>query len=108
MASDKDYLNYVMKLLSPIEGVSSKSMFGGYGLFHEGSMFALISGNGLFFKIDDSNRSLYEQAGSKQYKPMPYYQVPTEVLEDTGKLLDWANISISVAHSTVSKKKRQR
>jgi DNA transformation protein len=106
MAPNKDYLDYVTKLLSPIEGVSSKSMFGGYGVFHEGAMFALVSGTGLFFKVDDSSRPVYERAGSKQYKPMPYYQVPAEVLQDTGKLLDWAQTAVSVAHSTNSKKKR--
>lgn len=106
MVPNKNYLDHVMELLAPVGGVSSKSMFGGYGLFHEGGMFALISGTGLFFKVDDSNRSAYEQAGSKQYKPMPYYQVPAEVLENTEKLLEWARLSIAVAHSSTGKKKK--
>ncbi len=107
MAPNKDYMEYVMDLLAPIGGVSSKSMFGGYGLFQEGDTFALISGTGLFFKVDDTNRSGYEQAGSQQYKSMPYYQVPVEVLEDTEGLLDWAWTSIVVAHSSAGKKKRR-
>ncbi len=106
MAPDKAYLDRVMMRLVPLGSVSYKSMFGGYGLFHEGCMFALISGNGLFFKVDNSNRSLYEQNGCKQYKPMPYYQVPAEVFEDTTKLLDWARLSISVAHTSTGSKKR--
>jgi DNA transformation protein len=97
-----------MDLLAPVGGITSKSMFGGYGIFHEGDMFALISGASLFFKVSDSNRSEYEQAGSKQYRPMPYYQVPSEVLEDTGRLPDWARTSISVAHSSASKKKKPK
>ncbi len=31
-------------------------MFGGYGVFHDGKMLALISGSNLYFKVDDSNR----------------------------------------------------
>ena len=108
MVPDKSYLAHVMELLAPVGGVSSKSMFGGYGLFHEGDMFALISGTGLFFKVDDSNRAAYEQAGSKPYKPMPYYQVPAEVLEHTDRLLDWARLSMTVAHSSAGKNKRKR
>ena len=108
MAPNREYLDRVMGLLAPLGGVSGKSMFGGYGLFHDGDMFALISGTGLFFKADDSNRSGYEQAGSKQYRPMPYYQVPAEVLQDTVRLLDWARASLTVAHSSTGRKKRQR
>lgn len=105
MAPNKDYLDRVMKLLAPIEGVSSKPMFGGYGLFHESAMFALVSGAGLFFKVDDSNRAAYEQAGSKQYKPMPYYLVPAEVLEHAEKFLEWARAAMAVAHSADKKKR---
>lgn len=105
MAPNKDFLDLVMGRLTPLGAVSSRSMFGGYGLFHEGTMFALISGAGLFFKVDDSNRSIYEQAGSKQYKAMPYYQAPAEVLADAGKLLDWAKASVAAAHASAGKKK---
>ncbi|TFH25760.1 TfoX family protein [Candidatus Bathyarchaeota archaeon] len=74
--------------------------------FYEGAMFALISGTILFFKVDDSNRSVYEQTGSKRHGLMPYYLVPAEVFKDEAKLLDWARESISIAHSNVGKKER--
>ena len=106
MAGDKDFLDHVTSLLGPIKGVTNKTMFGGYGIFHDGEMFALIKGTGLFFKVDATNRPDYEKAGSKQYKPMPYYQVPAEVLGDTAKLLDWACVSMRIAHAPAAKKKR--
>ena len=105
MAPNKEYLDNVMTLLAPLGSISVKSMFGGFGLFHEGAMFALISGNGLFFKVDESNRTLYEKAGSKKYGPMPYYLVPKEIFQDVTKLLDWARQSILIAHSSTAKKK---
>ena len=107
MAPNKEYLNNVMKLFAPLGSVSVKSMFGGSGIFHEGAMFALIVGTGIFFKVNDSNRSKYEQAGSNKHGRMPYYQVPTDVLQDETKLLDWARESISIAHSIAAKKKRK-
>ena len=106
MAADGNFLGQVMDLLTPIGGVSSKAMFGGHGIFHEGQMFALLKGTGLFFKVDDSNRLDYEKAGSKQYKPMPYYQVPVDVLSNTVVLLGWARASIQIAHESETKKKR--
>ena len=32
--------------LNTIEGVTSEKMFGGFGIFHEGQMFALVNSNG--------------------------------------------------------------
>ncbi len=105
MPADKKFLDHAIELLAPLGAVTSKPMFGGYGIFFEGDMFALISGNGLFFKADASNLAAYQQAGSKQYKPMPYYQVPADVMADTSKLLEWARASTAVAHASAKKKR---
>ncbi len=105
MPADEDFLKDVVKKLASLQGVSSKPMFGGYGIFRDSKMFALIKGKGLFFKVDDSNRADYEAAGSKQYKPMPYYQVPDDVLANTPKLLIWAKASVQVANAAPAKKK---
>lgn len=82
-------------------------MFGGYGIFHEGVMFALISNDTLYFKVNESNRDAYERAGSKPFpRGMPYWEVPSELFEDTTKLHEWANISITIAHEAAKKKQR--
>ncbi len=105
MAADKNFLNHVMDLLAPLDGISSRAMFGGYGIFHEGDMFALITDSGLHFKVNETNRVAYQEAGSKQFKPMPYYEVPADVMEDTAALHEWANISIAIGHATAKKKR---
>ena len=105
MTADKDLLNHVMDLLAPIDGISNRAMFGGFGIFHEGDMFALVTNSGLHFKVTETNLSAYQEAGSKQFKPMPYYEVPADVLDDTVMLLEWAEISIAVGHATAKKKK---
>jgi len=105
MTTDKDFLNHVMDLLAPLDGISSRAMFGGFGIFHEGDMFALITNSGLHFKVNETNLAAYQEAGSKQFKPMPYYEVPADVLEDRTMLLESAEISIAVGHATAKKKK---
>lgn len=106
MTADAGFRDHVMDILAPLGSISSRSMFGGYGIFAESDMFALISGSEVFFKVDASNIVAYEEAGSKKYGPMPYYRVPTEVLENSAKLLDWARTSISIARSAAKKKRR--
>ena len=81
-------------------------MFGGYGIFAGGGMFALISGSALFFKVDDSNRAVYDAADSKQYGSMPYYRVPADVLGDHSRLIDWARTSVAIAHAAPKTRRR--
>ena len=105
MAADEGFRDRVLARLAPLPGVSSRSMFGGFGIFSEQGMFGLISGSDLFFKVDESNLAEYEKAGSKKHGPMPYYKVPEAVLEDVPQLLSWARTSIAVAERAPKKKK---
>lgn len=43
MTGEADFLAEITERLASIDGVTNRIMFGGYGIFHEGSMFALIS-----------------------------------------------------------------
>ncbi len=95
-----------MDLLASIGDIKSRAMFGGHGIFHEGDMFALISGSTLYFKVNETNLTAYEKAGSRRFKPMPYYEVPAEIMEDTATLHDWARTSIAIGHATATKKRR--
>ncbi len=106
MTADTSYLNHVMDLLAPLGDIQNRAMFGGYGIFHEGDMFALISGSTLYFKVNESNLAAYEKAGSARFKPMPYYEVPAEIMEDSATLHDWARTSVAIGHATAKKKQR--
>ena len=107
MKVSPEFLNFVMEKLLPIGDIRSRAMFGGYGIFHEGLMFSLNAEYTLYFKVNDSNRYIYEKAGSKPFPHgISYWEVPTEVLEDNAKLHEWANISITIAQEAAKKKQR--
>jgi DNA transformation protein len=107
MGGDQAFMSYAMELLAPLGDVRSRSMFGGYGIFHEGDMFALISGSTLYFKVDDTNRAAFEAARSHRFQTMPYFSVSAEVLEGGEQLHDWAGAAIAVGHATATKKRRK-
>ena len=108
MPLDPGYMEYVMEMLQPLGEVTSRPMFGGYGVFESGDMFALVSADRLYFKADDSNRSRYEDAGSAQFNPMPYWEVPADVMDSDTDLEAWARISIELARAVPKKKRRPR
>lgn len=95
-----DAVEQLLDTLGPIGDVSSRKMFGGYGVFESGAMFALVNSAGVVhLKADDSNRSRFEEAGSERHGRMPYYQIPADVLSDEGLLREWATVSIGIAHA---------
>ncbi len=97
---------WLEKSLSDTGIISRRKMFGGYGVFESGVMFALITSEGtVHFKVNDSNLERFEKAGSQKHGRMPYYSVPDEVLQNQNSLCDWASLSIKIAHDTQTKKK---
>ena len=105
MPASKAFLDLILEKLSNLGTVSGKSMFGGFGVFHDGVMFGLIANDVLYLKADDSNREDYTKRNSPQYKPMPYFKVPDDVFEEVDELVIWAQKSVGVAHSTPAKKR---
>ncbi|MBI1209114.1 MAG: transcriptional regulator [Azospirillum sp.] len=94
-------------------------MFGGHGIYCDGTMFALIADDMLYFKVDDSNRPRYAALGLQPFKPfadrptvMSYYPVPFEVLEDPDEVFIWATEAFQVARraaaAKAAKKPRRR
>jgi DNA transformation protein len=107
MKASVEYLNFIMDKLWPIGDIRSRAMFGGYGIFYEGSMFALIAEDTLYFKVDESNRSTYEKARSRPFPHgISYWEVPAEVIEENSKFLDWANMSIRIARGAPKKRNK--
>jgi len=107
MKASPEYLHFIMDKLSPINGIRSRAMFGGYGIFCGDSMFALIAEDTLYFKVNESNRAVYKKAQSKPFPHgISYWEVPAEVIEEDSKLLDWANLSMDIARSAPKKRRK--
>jgi DNA transformation protein len=100
-----DSAKKIQDCLAPLGDIRIRKMFGGYGVFEEETMFALVDSQGnIFFKADETNFQLFEAAGSQKHGRMPYYQVPEHVLEDDKVLQVWAQTSITISKKTKKKK----
>ena len=105
MIKRSDFADYVTQdLLAGLPGVRARAMFGGYGVYQDDVMFAIIVDDTLYFKVDDSNRKKYEKLGSKPfvYKSrgkrvtMSYWELPAEAMDDRSEILRWAERSIRI------------
>lgn len=105
MSTEREFVEYIVELLLPLEGIRAKRMFGGYGLFRDGLMFGLIAGSTLYFKTDSQNlahftaRELepftYPKAG--KVVQMSYYRAPEEAFDNSETMCEWAEIAYQAA-----------
>ena len=87
--------------------VVGKPMFGGVGIYSGPLFFGIISkADVLYFKVDDSNRQDFVDAGMGPFRPfgeegetMNYMEVPGAVLENAEQLAIWAEKAVEVART---------
>ncbi len=114
-----EFVEYVTgDLLSDLDGVTSRAMFGGYGIYQDGVVFAMVVDERLYYKVGESSRAEYEAHGAKPFtylhgkgaaaKPvaMSYWEVPEEILEDRAALREWTAKAIAASRAKKSAKKR--
>lgn len=81
--------------------LSTRKMFGGVGIFEQGTMFAIVNSAGqVYFRAGDENLERFTAAGSHRHGKMPYYSVPDAVLRDGRVLLGWAESAIAVSRAS--------
>lgn len=85
-----------LEKLGSIDGVTSKKMFGGHGIFHEGKMFGIVDSKGNYFlKADEALKPEFLEMGSEQHSRMPYYSIPNAILTSHDELISLAHKSIA-------------
>jgi DNA transformation protein len=99
------FVAHLLDLLGMVGGVTARAMFGEYGFFKGGTMFALIWQGNFHVRTDDQNRASHEALGLAQFiypgrgRPvaMPYFQVPPAALDDPDEMARWARPAIAAA-----------
>jgi DNA transformation protein len=113
MAKRSEFVDYLLEQLSPLGDVSAKSMFGGWGIYHEGRMFALVADDTLYLKVDDVSRADFERENLRPFRyerrdqgeaTLPYYEAPTATLDDRELLCAWGQKGVDAATRAAAKK----
>ncbi|WP_372982678.1 TfoX/Sxy family protein [Marinobacter sediminum] len=95
-------LNDVFALFGAVE---ARRMFGGYGIYHDGLMFALVADDVLYLKVDDSTSGEFVELGLQQFEyekngkvmRMSYYAAPEEIFDDLEQAREWAEKAYGAA-----------
>ncbi len=94
------------------EGITYRAMMGGYTLYKDGKVFAIIDDEKLYFKGSSNTEGWYLEHGAKKFwymkegkkQYMNYFLMPSDVLENKDEFSEWFDMALSVA--TLPKKKK--
>ena len=107
MAVSDEQIEFVRDLFSALPGLSTRKMFGGLGIYSEGTIFAIIGPeDALLIKAKGTLAQALASEGSTQWsyegkpgKPaaMPYWPLPDSALDDPEEACHWARRSLDEA-----------
>lgn len=72
MASSKEFLEYVLEQLSPLEGVSYRPMMGEYVIYYQGKVIGGVYDDRFLVKPTKNALSVMNAAGREPVMDIPY------------------------------------
>lgn len=111
-----EYIEYLKEVFEQFGPIMARKMFGGYGIYNNGLMFALVADGVLYLKADEKNSDYFRNAGLDQFEydkngkvvKMSYYQAPDEIMEDREEAAVWARRSYESALRAQKAKRKTR
>lgn len=116
MALDTGLVDWVVEALEPVGVVTSRRMMGGATLYCDGTIFAIVAMDALWFKADAQNVAAFEAAGCGLFTyeregrvaTMNYRRAPDEVYDDADAMREWAMLGIAAGRRAPVKAKRKK
>ena len=115
MVASDTFATFLREQLAPLGRFSMRRMFGKTGIFCDGVMFAMVTENTLYFRVDDQNRETFREA--EAFPPLNYakqgatidlsfWRAPERLFDEPDELVSWARTALAAAHRVVAKRVR--
>lgn len=92
-------VEWVAEAMAPVGTVSHRKMMGGATLYLDGTIFAIVAGDALWFKADRESDATWDAKGAERFAmtdkngrvmSMNYRRAPDDCLDDADALRRWA------------------
>jgi DNA transformation protein and related proteins len=120
MPNTRDFIEHVLELAAPAGRVSARPMFGGHGIYVDGTIAAIIVDDELYLKTDDKTRGAFTDLELPPFTyrthkdgavhVTSYYRAPDEALESPPAMREWLRraLAASLAKRTTKVKRPRR
>ncbi|MBX9797654.1 TfoX/Sxy family protein [Sphingomonas sp.] len=117
MAFDAGLVGWVAEALAPLGDVSHRPMMGGAALYLDGTIFALVDGDALWFKADAESDADWDAIGAERFSftkadgqvaVMRYRRAPDDVYDDADAMRHWAALAVAAGQRAAAAKRPKR
>jgi DNA transformation protein len=115
MVASESFAEFLREQLAPLGRLSMRRMFGKTGVFCDGVMFAMVTENIVYFRVDDQNRDALREAAihpplnyarKGELIDLAFWRVPERLFDQPEELMEWACAALAAAHRVAAKRAR--
>ena len=108
MAVTQEFMDYIIEQIDNAGVITAKAMFGGYHVYSDGKLFALVIDNKLFVKITDAGKEFAQ--GITQVPAFPKTKILSFLIEDQLEDREWLStlVRITVAELPEADPKKKK
>jgi DNA transformation protein len=102
MSIDEGLYAWVQEALEPLGPVTMRKMMGAAVLYLDGTIFAVLDEEAVWFKADATSAAIWDAAGCERFtftgkdgkvEVMNYRRAPGDVYDDPGAMQHWAKLA---------------
>jgi DNA transformation protein len=107
----------IVEMFAAFGPVVPRRMFSGFGVFADGTMFALVARDTLYLKADRRTLPAFEREGQgpftytakgRKRASMSYWRAPDRLYDDPDELAAWARDALAAAHRSGRPKAKRK
>ena len=113
MVASDSFAEFLREQLASLGHVTMRRMFGKTGVFCDGLMFAMVTDDTLYFRVDEHNREAFKEAAS--FPPLNYqkkgssidlsfWRAPERLLDEPDEFVTWARTALAAARRVAAKR----
>ena len=113
MVASDSFAEFLREQLAPLGRITVRRMFGKAGVFCDGLMFAMVTDDMLYFRVDDDNRETFKEAAA--YPPLNYgkkgriidlafWRAPERLFDEPDEFVAWARLALAAARRVAAKR----
>jgi DNA transformation protein and related proteins len=113
MVASDSFAEFLREQLTPLGRLTTRRMFGKTGVFCDGLMFAMVTDDTLYFRVDDHNREAFAEAAD--FPPLNYakggrlidlafWRAPERLWDEPDELVTWARTALAAARRVAAKR----
>lgn len=100
-----EHLNYTMECMAFLRGLHVRGMFGGYGIYQDDLIFAIVVNDVLYLKSDAAIKHEFSSRGLQPFTytaqtksvTMQYFEAPPDVFEQPEIMQEWTQKALGAA-----------